>query len=415
MPAPAGTTYILAPWEWTDTAGTDDTPGGQGWHPPAGSFATLDRRNNAQCALKGTQPAEGFGFFAMNPGATIPAGAIVLGNSLGTRLTASQQSDMQATLGLDPGDLGGATLLDDMWRAATDLADPTGANRVKPIMPKVDGTMEWVMTGHSVVKSEQFDRAKHPFVQAAVRLDYADFKTQNPDAELEARVLLNLRRQYGFTNGDIITPSGGAVAADDFNRSSAAAMGTSSDGDWSWTEVDGDWDIVNNTQVQVPQAAYASQASTYPATARSGKSLDSADHRAAIDFVSRGDVYAFLGPAVRFSASAETCYYGLSRGLHAFAALSKIIAGTNSTIVYNNIDGTDPPHTDRVEINGSTLRLLVDSVEIFSTTDANITGHLQTGLAALGTTSGISIGDNFSASDILPQSVVPIVMRRRHA
>ncbi|MDA0232526.1 MAG: hypothetical protein O3C69_03470, partial [Chloroflexi bacterium] len=82
---------------------------------------------------------------------------------------------------------------------------------------------------------------------------------------------------------------------------------------------------------------------------------------------------------------------------------------------YNYSDGTAPPHTDRVEINGSTLRLLVDSVEIFSTTDANITGHLQTGLAALGTTSGISIGDNFSASDILPQSVVPIVMRRRHA
>lgn len=127
--------YVLARWVWVDSAGE------QLWQPPAGAIAAVDMRPVPAQALRGTQPAEGFGFFALNPAAPVPAGALDLGLDLSAAIATATKRDSEARLGLSTGDLGASTLLEDGWAVITSLADTTGANRVKPLMPTVAGDL----------------------------------------------------------------------------------------------------------------------------------------------------------------------------------------------------------------------------------------------------------------------------------
>src|SRR5207253_2934705 len=88
---------------------------------------------------------------------------------------------------------------------------------------------------------------------------------------------------------------------DDFNRADGTTIGNQ----LTWTEVAGTWDTVSN---QVQMTGPASDSATYSARAESD--LSSADHYAQLVYVNAGTVttQAHLGPAARFSPSAQTHY-----------------------------------------------------------------------------------------------------------
>jgi hypothetical protein len=205
--------YVLARWEWVDN-GIEEY-----WQPPAGTLASLDLRPNPAQVLKGKQAAEGFGLFALDQSAPIPAGALNLGTNLNTVPDVKTTRDVEERLELAVGDLSTATLLNGIWAIFTNLADVTGANHVKPSMPNIVGNIELRLTGRSLVKSERFDKVKHPFVRSMVMQDFARYKRQTVSgrtARDEGRVLQTLKTKYGFKASEIAVPSGGASVSDNF-------------------------------------------------------------------------------------------------------------------------------------------------------------------------------------------------------
>ena len=100
------------------------------------------------------------------------------------------------------------------------------------------------------------------------------------------------------------------------------------------------------------------------------------------------------GPAGRMSAGADTYYYGrYSEGASPSFSLYKRVAGT-ATQLGGNITTTAllPRVGERTKLtlsmNGTTIKLLVDDVEVISVTDASIAGAGKAGVRLAGASTG---------------------------
>jgi hypothetical protein len=171
--------------------------------------------------------------------------------------------------------------------------------------------------------------------------------------------------------------------ADDFNRTDNATLGTATVGGvsqgWSWTEVQGDIDIVSNT-------ARAAAAAT--SSARAESDLGTTDHYAEVDVTSTNNG---CGPCVRYAAAATTYYLWY---VDSFDRVASVIAGAFSQVgtINNNASGLH-----RLSISGTTIEGFIGGVSQGTITDSAITTGTRTGIRSDDT---ISIMTSFGAGDL---------------
>lgn len=162
-----------------------------------------------------------------------------------------------------------------------------------------------------------------------------------------------------------------------------------------WTEVAGDWNRVSGRIQSVGGGG-----ATFPAMARYERDLATDDHACRIEFTNDVSPDAFLGPAVRFSASAKTGYVAFSRRTGSLRRIMKIVAGASTTLASDAGGGTKS-RVQTLTADGSTVAFYDNSITAsLSVTDTSITGHLRTGACGHSTSGLGATGDDFHAYDL---------------
>lgn len=182
--------------------------------------------------------------------------------------------------------------------------------------------------------------------------------------------------------------------AESFNAADSDTLGP----DLTWVEDAGDVDIVSN---RARPGLY-----TGASLARATSSLAGTDQYAEIVAYMTGAVSLGIGPIARKAASSTQTYYlyHLDWASSTYrSSLYKVVAGTVTALGAANITTTFADgDTLRIECNGTTIRGLVNGVEIISRTDSSIASGAQTGMRFYNNTTASQIvdADSFAAGDL---------------
>lgn len=383
--------YYLGPWVWDDS-----DPSEPFYRAPEGTIGLVD--------LRGADRRNGLGFFATDR-LVVDRNYIGFGDGINriedVTLNVAQRSLWSSAIGIGP--LTGNRLVDALWETLALHGDPDGGALCKPLIPTHKGILELHLGGHSLIRSERFTGPQHPSwsrVQSVVQRNYRSIRTEamrnhrGPGApNIHSKYLECMSRKLRCQWEDLI-PSDlprenprrpTTTITDDFNR---ASLGS------NWTSVDGTGQIVTSTTFRGN-----ADGSDLPATLRyDATDLSSDDHYAQIDFTAQEDVFSHLCGAVRFNASADTCYVGRIRAQNTQSFIEKVETGTRTSLT-TDTSGAGPPHTGKLQVDGSSLTLYMDDSEVSSVTDTAITGNLRVGLSW--THNKTSDGDNFEAGDLV--------------
>lgn len=200
---------------------------------------------------------------------------------------------------------------------------------------------------------------------------------------------------------------GGVSIADTFNRTNGDLDGsTSSDGLFTWDEFQGSGLSISSNQVLVADDNNDNYA-------RAQLDMGTDDHYAQIELaaftMTEGVGNGIDGGVIvrKGSPATFTCYagYGSKHSVSGVGdvneyRVTEITAGSFAVLAS---DTQDPAVSDvvKLEVDGSDLRLYVNTIEIITTSDGSITGNLRTGLASWSSTaSNVLILDNFAAADV---------------
>lgn len=231
---------------------------------------------------------------------------------------------------------------------------------------------------------------------ASLLLDHAD--DANPNRWNRLRPGL---QSWQVWLGDLLwempVVAGGAVITESFNQADLSTLGP----DLIWTEVIGDWATVSSW-------ARSPGGTSVQACARAESSLPSVDHYSQASSRTVDALAAAGGLLVRFAAAVDNYYRGgaspNANEVRAHKAVPGVtlLASVSETINANQI------YLTRVEINGSSLRVLLDGVQKLVVTDTSITTGTRTGIGAFtgaGPTRYWEF-DNFQAGDLaIPRSL----------
>lgn len=180
---------------------------------------------------------------------------------------------------------------------------------------------------------------------------------------------------------------------DTFDRANSASLGTSSDGDWSWTEVEDLLELLTNQANNTASGQFS---------ARAEKDLATSDMVAEADMTvavsnSRG------GVAVRYQPGATTYYRGavnrVSGGDDDFE-IGKVIAGVFTSLATATVGGELGSARIRLQIVGSTLTLFCDGTPKLVVVDTSIASGTRAGIAGVSAGGSRIQWNNFHAEDV---------------
>jgi hypothetical protein len=192
----------------------------------------------------------------------------------------------------------------------------------------------------------------------------------------------------------------------------------------SWTEVAGDWSVVNN------RATALRPTSAYNSVARASTAMTGADHQATVEVVALAPTDSEAGPAVRFSSTAQTCYWLEIGGTVSAGDPDPATSGATRYYLTKSINGTITymkeatfptkplPFTVRLEAEGSTLRGYVNDILVVTHTDTGISTGSQCGMF-LYDAQNTSMINSWSAGDLgakalaLAGSIRPTAVHRK--
>lgn len=396
--------YYIARWVW------EENEDGAFWRPPAGVVGLFD--------LRGLVNTGEFGLFVTREPMQDPF-ALQIGDGTDLReyqTTKTERDAWRFLLGLTLADLPDSTTLlrDVLIQTYETCGDPDGEERFLPPTVTSQGNLEFFLGGHSLISRRRFQGMNDPAwprIQALLHRQYGDMAAQGIEAR--KRLLSVWMKKYGIADERAFQPVGlnekavtpHTTIADDFNRANGA-IGSSSEG-WSWIAVDGNWSISSN-QVYQP-----SNSGVYPVTARAEIDLSSDDQSAQVTWVSGSNVRSLIAPAVRFNPSAQTCYGWICRnrtGTNQNHIIMKIVDGT-PTILGADAIASPPPVVQKITVDGSTVRGYQSGTEytaVSPITDTAITGYLRTGILGHGESGYTSLGDDFSAADLVTSTTVTV-------
>lgn len=423
-------TYGLYPWTWN---------AGESCHePPAGAFAVLDLRPEAEQARAGQ--SSGWGFFAWpdivpgnGPNISAPADAVTLGYGDCRELLpdTATRDELRIKLGLSTNP-GGTTLIDCIGDVLGSLSDPTGQSGPKPLLPTREGLLEIHLSNHSRVFSEAFDAGpmfgssatgKQNRIRDVVRTDLETANKSGGPA-LVAKVLGGLLDRWGIDYAqaakwrnlirapllaELLGKSGGKFNprkpqtsyADAFTRADGS-LGAS----WATSTASGvSWSVASNAA----QCFYDNPTATTASDnfARYESDVSSSDHWCDLTATTRtGGATAnhINAPLCRYSSAANTAY-GHSKSYSTSSVSSsviKIVSGTVSTL--GSSTGFVGVGQRRIIASGSTITGEAPTgTNKVSVTDTSITGNTRGGMLSRYTTTIASdltqVMDDWSVDD----------------
>lgn len=304
----------------------------------------------------------------------------------------------------------GGTLLDGLWRMLTLHAD--GVQVPNPLMPTHKGVTElWI--ANTLVRAETFKGKSDPAwsqVQRVLAANYtamrADAAAKDGDTTLAQKWLGAMELKFKVPYTDIapvalqeVGPLKPTTAIEDtFNRSNSGNLGTSSDGDWSWTETLGNWEIVSN----------AAEDQTWPGSsfARAEKDLSSDDHEAW--FYINADTADSPGVMLRYAGAANT---GYACGRDSYN--DKEYIGIFDVGSYTAIGTPGSASQDAGEwkgsVDGSTLKVYFGGSLLRTESHSTITGNTRTGFCNYRNGQKPRL-DYFGAQDLVAGVSVPAVL-----
>jgi hypothetical protein len=385
--------YYLGPWQWISSPRPH-------WQAPTGTVGLVDLGTISDMSMSGTSSTRGMGFFASSTQLDSSYTLLGQGDCRDIVADVAMRSAWRTIIGYNPL---GDKLVDLLWDTLTNGADPDGNTSCKPLVPNSDLLLE-LNLGGSVVKSESFSWGQHPHTDKLRQLIRSEFAIlfdlvhngKMRDDKQHLRILDAWCEKYHVTDWkEFVAPSlqkdvpgrvpHNTIITDNFNRTNADALGTSSEG-WTWNEFIGDLDIVSNAVV--PQVAGGGQD-----TAMAESDLSSADHYSQA-VITLGASFHYVGVIARKHNTAETYYigYGESNGS---CLVDKVINGVQTFL---NSGSGMANGTIKLSANGSSIKFYVNGVEQISFTDTSITGNVRGGIFGyIG--SGCTL-DDFQAADL---------------
>lgn len=382
--------HYLGPWVWQTTPFPC-------WTGPEGTLGVVDLRTLADQAATGPT-ARGVGFFCTDR--VLPAPYVALGSDLNAPMAAAAVAGWRAALGWEPA--APATPLSALWEALTERSD--GILGARPLDPTIAGNLDLRLGGHSLVKSERFERKGNHWGQIK-RMRQAEYKELRKAAqkgktqkerEHHRRVMTSWVRVYGCDYHDLL---GGepdeapllpeTTITESFNTGNSDTLGP----DLTWSETAGDWDIVSNmAQLQT------SGGNTH---ARAQSDLSSSNHYAQVDFASTSThTWDHIGACARFASAASTFYVTIlgKAGGTGTIYQYKCVA-TSYTLLGSTACAMSLPDTIKTRANGSTITSYFNGTSKLEYTDSAISGGTRCGIHGYYGADKPS-ADNFEASDL---------------
>lgn len=323
---------------------------------------------------------------------------------------------IESSLDMAMGTITANTPADIITQILTDLADPTGLDGVKPLIPEDSKGGASIRFAGQTLSNVAVTSAWRNNVLDVLKSDFMHIK----EADLQrgsdhySRVLGALNRKYsrfGITAADIdptVSPRSprtrlGDTFTDTDSTSLESHTATGANGGFSWEFLgDGgsnEWEIQSN-QCERTGAA-GRQADSY---CRADEDLSSPDQYAEIDVIELtntgfGDQ---MGAACRIEAGAggDSAYHAVLIG-NGRCYLQKTVDDTLSDIG----DFTTPGDTGlvRCRARGSSVRAYHEGVLQVDEIDTSISGNVAVGLYGDNADSGAgtSVGDSWESADLL--------------
>jgi hypothetical protein len=365
--------------------------------PPAGVLGWIDLRSYLQCATT-DNAGDGFGIFEVPDDLDLGSDYTPFGG-LADSISPKQRNLIASALGLKQRPVGGR-VADYLYEILTLHTDPKGVDLCQPLMPGIHLAIELVLSGRTLVR-KPFTAAlpEAANIRAALHNQYRAHREATLAGDMPAqhhlKVLDFWAKQYRL-HPDWFIPADlpkekpvphETTITDNFNRANSSTLGGPS---WTWTEVNGNWEILSN-QLHGEESV-ASQA-------RAESDLSSADHYAqiAVKDTSNGSE-TLAGAITRFHASDNwTGYVGIWAPSGTTYEIIKVVSGSGTLLFQGGSlfpDGT----VVKMASNGSTQTIYKDGVSQATGTDTAITGNLRTGVYSYST--NVNTLDNFQAADL---------------
>lgn len=366
--------YYLAPWEWYTGDGSFSY-----WRAPGGNaIDAVDLRSISQCSKRGGI-SNGFGVFSYETKQTI---------AKATKFTTEKQA------------------VEYIWKNLTVDADPTGQTGPKPLCGRKNKNVMLILGG-KVLKSEPFNDGHRKRNISVFQVDYKKNRRNYSIKTVQKWVGSTMQDLYGEMsdeNAKKIVPvqyhgeeplwrAPETIITESWNCANSDSLNC----DLTWTELEQDIDIVSN------QARTTLDVGDGKTSARADSDLSTDDHYAQAQVDTTISSSAEAGVITRKDSSATLTWY-----------MHDVVWGSNVARLFKRVSGTftslgngsvtlsvGTPVVVRGEVDGSTVKVLVDGNEIHSNTDTAITGNLRTGLRGVQQNSGhYTRWDDFEAGDL---------------
>ncbi len=381
--------FHVGPWRWIAESGESY------WGSPDGTLGLIDVRTIPQMSRAGGAPGAGI-FVTDRP---LNSDYTLLGKQYDDNLTSAHKSAWESLIGIRPES---SRLVDALWETLTVKSDPRGETGPRPLIPTHLRRIEMHLAGNVVSRPFTIADPEWPKILEALQINYAEWRawcvsvgTQHYLRALTAVLGKYPGLHYRQIQGDLPDEKPlphDTIITDAFPYGDGA-VGAVTGG--NWVDVRGQFFIDGN---EISGAVVSTGA--FPAYARySGQALSTDDQYAQIDFTTAQATRSHMCGAVRVAAAAVTCYAGINRAGDGRRELVKVITGGFTSLALD-AGGVGPPHTDKVQAGGSTIKLFTDGAEIHSVTDSAISGNLYVGLSTHENSNYTSWGDNFDAADL---------------
>lgn len=363
--------YYLTPWTW------DADPVMPHWHVPDAT-GLIDLRTISQMNKRGGAP-EGFAFAEFDRQIDL-RGAQYLGN------------DFDA-------------LRNDLWSRLTDQSDPIGQSAPSPLMPGRDMRMYLHMGGTRMEKRLKPKLSPEwPFVLAGLHEEYKKIRAEamgegSMPSDHHRRVVDAWQEKYRVSDYREFIPAGYPDESplphrtkinESFNTADSDTLGP----DLTWTELEGDTDIVGNKARTALTGTWSS--------ARADTDLSSSDHYSeiAMHLGASGTSAQCMSTCRKDGTATITQYYGQAIGDGDWF-IGKRTAGAFASIAGPFSSAISLGDLNRLSVNGSSLSLQHNGSSIGGVTDTSITGNLRCGFSGRFTGGSTVEFDFFEAADLV--------------
>lgn len=306
------------------------------------------------------------------------------------------------SLPLDWEEFTGGDLTAMVWTELTDLADPDGLARAKPLVPTSELRLDLWLGGRRPHRRDKFRWGKHAHTNRLRDVIRASFGHHWNENQTVARKQLDFEAaKYGCDWKDLVPANLRAhvpgplphstTITESFNKADSDTLGP----DLTWTEIVGDLDVVSNE---------ARTTDTIQFLVRADSDLSSTDHYCQVVMHATNDVSVNSGVVFRKdSTSGLTYYQGQAENSSDLWRFWKRISGSVTVLDtdYSVTFNASTNYTLKGQANGSTMTSWVDGVQKHNFTDTAVTTGTRCGLSGKNGTGGqYTAFDSFEAADV---------------